>query len=127
MARELSSSRKELRQQSPGCLRGVGLQGPWPGPRQREPFLIQHPQRFLGLLNLPWLHVGLCLDVAQKRSHVRFCAGAKRFTRYRAGEALCPPDKLFGSGWGHALPQDGSPVLLPGVLDSLDFFHHTCL
>jgi hypothetical protein len=48
------------------------LQGPWLGPRQREPFLIQHPQGFLGLLNLSQLHVGLCLEVTQKRFHVRF-------------------------------------------------------
>ena len=102
-------------------------QGPSSGPRQREPFLIQHPQRFLGLLNLPQLHVGLQFEVAQKRSHGRFCAGAKQFTWDLACEALCPPDKLFGSGQGHAVPQDGSPVVLPAILDSLDFFPHTCL
>jgi hypothetical protein len=114
-------------QQSPGCFRGVGLQGPWPGPRQRQVFLIQHPQRFLSLLDLSRLHVGLTFEVAQKSPHVRFCAGAKRYTWHRACKPLGPPDKPVGSGRGHALPQDGRPVFLPAILDSLDVFRHTCL
>jgi hypothetical protein len=86
---------------SPGGL------GPGLSPRQREEFLRPHLQRFLCLIGLPWLHIGLVPAVAQKSPHVRCRSCALRYIWPGACEPLYPPYAPFCPGLGHALPQDG--------------------
>jgi len=104
---------------SPGELR------PGPSPRQREEFLRPHLQRFLCLIGLPWLHVGLVPEVAQKSPHVRCRSCALRYIWPSACEPLYPLYKPFCPGLGYALPQDGGPVLLPEMIDFKGFRVHT--
>jgi hypothetical protein len=52
------------------------------------------------------------------------CPGGLRGVRVQ-GPGLGPPDEPFGLGLSHALPQDGSSVCLPELLDALEVFRHT--
>ena len=63
--------------------------------------------------------------VAQKSPHVRCRSCAQRYIWPGACEPLYPPYKPFCPGLGHALPQDGGPVLLPEMIDFKGFRVHT--
>ena len=84
-------------------------------------------QRFLCLIGLSLLHVGLVPEVAQKSPHVRCRSCAQRYIWPGACEPLYPPYKPYCPGLGHALPQDGGPVILPEMIDFKGFRVYTAL
>jgi hypothetical protein len=117
-------SKDFLLRQSLSCLYGVVIEGPRVGPRQWNTFLIQHPNRCLRLIELPWLHVGLLCEVAQKSSDMCGRSRTKRHPQSRAYKTLDPSGKPSRPGLGHPLPQDRHLVLLPELIDVKGFAVH---